>query len=132
MIEKRKFNGYNVWVDSDKTQHTESGEISLSEIIAADKELQLDGVPTYVEYLAKICGEEIKGRYPKNKLTFYKRIWLYDGSVEGFKKGFETAQKELFTEDDMRWAILKARIRIDKTEPKYTIDEIINQIKQKQ
>jgi hypothetical protein len=129
-IEKIEINGHYVWVDKDAEikegdyVYVNCSEIKVTEIcqvsgyyneqflfkhnsqihmdyckkiIAASPELKLEGVPTYVEWLA----EENMKQYD----------WVEDIDGRGcFIKGYQTAEKELPTWDDVRKAIELARL----------------------
>jgi hypothetical protein len=115
-IEKIEIKGHYVWVDKDA--EIKEGDwmirpnenpilvtsdfwwdfgVKYHKIIAASPELNLEGVPTYVEWLA----EENMKQYD----------WVEDIDGRGcFIKGYQTAEKELPTWDDVRKAIELARL----------------------
>lgn len=112
-IEKIAVNGHYVWVDKDA--EIKEGDYCLhnniikqaigdtipfankcsEKIIAASPELELEGVPDWVEFQATEYAS--------------KRIELdpvySNGLYYGFLEGHRVARKELFTEDDVRKAI---------------------------
>jgi hypothetical protein len=127
-IEKIEINGHYVWADKDaeidfneyyiscfsgkilqRTKKMDIVEVMDNKIIAASPELNLEGVPTYVEWLA----EQEYREYPNNPKD--KPEWYYNRDINCFKKrkvfvkGYRAAEKELYTEDDVRKAIEMAR-----------------------
>jgi hypothetical protein len=112
-----------VWVDKDveatpddikkgKGRYYKNEDI-MCKIIAASPELNLEGVPTYVEWLAEQS-------YPISE------VWNYEQSLIrklAFIRGYQTAEKELFTEGDVIKAVFLAR----KWE-KMNIEQIIRRI----
>lgn len=118
-IEKISVDGYYVWVDKDA--EIKVGDIVLEDLIngnylimtihtlndidteiqakimAASPELKLKRIPTY-EALRAL---EYAKPYVKDIKDDEDYAW-HGGLIQGFKEGFNTAQKELFTEEDMR------------------------------
>lgn len=104
-IEKIAVNGHYVWIDKDaKVKESDiyyvnnsSGkriENILPHIVAADKELKLEGIPTYVDYLANnYCN------------SFEFNDCCGTTADVDFAEGYKAAEKDLFTEDDVRKAI---------------------------
>jgi hypothetical protein len=140
-IEKIEINGHYVWVDKDAEIKENTNTINQGlngdwfwnskydaiarigditrfdfKIIAASPELGLEGIPTYVEWLAK---EEV-GWWDKND----------DQDAMNFIKGYQTAEKELYTEDDVRKAIEMAQKTNWRDRHTYSEKEIIEQVKQ--
>lgn len=149
-IEKKQVNGHYVWVDKDVETMTntpigycynslksesdwEDKDIvlhqgtmpiyhfrGLQKIIAASPELNLEGVPSYVEWLAwKDEGRKcLDAEFLRAK----------------FIKGYQTAEKELFTKEDIIKAIA---VGYDWCHQKHIpsesmINNFIEQLKQKQ
>ena len=147
-IEKIKINKHYVWVDKDaeiKLNDYYFSKISniifrrkyghwienydkkiYQKIIAASLELKLEGVPSYAEWLA------VK-EYPITKGGSMLMPSSFDldqsNRQSGFIKGYQTAEKELFTEDDLRKAIEMARFG-GKITTHYSEEEIIEKLKQ--
>jgi hypothetical protein len=95
-------------------------------ILAASPELEIESIPDYVYWLAEQWIDENEHRWSNNTNEL-------GNNYGSFIKGYRTAEQEMFTEDDMKRAILQARIR-DKENPphpKYSIESIIEQIKLK-
>ena len=147
-IEKIAVNGHYVWVDKDaeikegdmcyfiptslfngeigkvnKNVIEDNGKYGMifNKIVAADAELELQGIklkgiPTYVEFLS---NEHNKTYFDYDKTNTQPN---YD-----FISGYKAAEKDLFTEDDVKEAIEIARIyHIDSV----TTFDIIQQIKE--
>jgi len=122
-------NGSKSFIPKDKFGLSMNDEMLITDvvkIIAASPELELEGIPDYVEWLAEqwIDANEHKWSNNTNEIG---------DNYGSFIKGYKTAEQEMFTEDDMKRAILQARIR-DKENPphpKYSIESIIEQIKLK-
>lgn len=131
-IEKIEINGHHIWVDKDaeikegdwfyNPRHKGLGinynPDGCYKIVAQDTELNLEGVPSFGEYF-HLKDQEI--------LDIHKK---------GFQDGYKIAEKELFTEEDMRKAIKLARKKgdynFDGKSYSYinTEEEIIEQLKQ--
>lgn len=143
-IEKIAVNGHYVWVDKDAK--VKEGDIYyvnnssgkrienilphpsgfVAKIVAADKELKLEGIPTYVDYLANIYCNSFE----------FNDCCGTTADVD-FAEGYKAAEKDLFTEDDVKRAIQLAQETVisdlrfeDSREHKYSEAEIIEQLKQ--
>ena len=127
-IEKIQINGHYVWVDKDAEikegewfynpfqgiVSVDSNSDGCIKIIAASPKLNLEGVPTYVEWLAE--RETISNEF---------------NSEKSFIKGYQTAEKELPTWDDVRKAIELVRpVGFPQSLWDKTTEEVIEQLKQ--
>jgi hypothetical protein len=145
-IEKIAVNGDYIWVDKDA--EIKEGELcidgymnilpfadlselglgydknTIHKIIAASTELNLKGIPTYVEWLALQKIKEISSKQ-------FLSLGTLANIGDGFIIGYQTAEKELFTEDDVRKAILKSFLLGVEREQysKELEEEIIEQLK---
>jgi hypothetical protein len=120
IIEKIPFKGHYIWVD--RSTLAKDGDYNFDgysitkvdlnvpkyygegchPIIAASTELNLEGIPMYSEYLAKKLDDRIQDP------SFYDEgEWLIRKSA--FIEGHKAAEKELFTEEDLRKAIVLSR-----------------------
>lgn len=134
-IEKIEINGYYVWIDKDEVVgwsynglcYNDDGTIgkpnnlNSKKIIAASSELELKGIPTYVDYLANnYCN------------SFEFNDCCGTTADVDFAEGYKAAEKDLFTEDDVRKAIEMARdIDYNGTNDFFcTENEIIQDLKQ--
>ena len=146
-IEKIAVNGHYVWVDKDaeikegdmcyliptslfgggigkvnKNVIEDNGKNGMifNKIIAADAGLELDGVPTYVEFLSN--------EYNK---TFFDYDETDTKPNYDFISGYKAAEKELPTWADVRKAIQLARVLENQGSMfKYSEAEIIEKLKQ--
>ena len=132
-IDKIEVNGYHVWVDKDmeiekgKTFLTRDNDIHKNYgynygnrvIIAASTELGLKEVPTYVEYLAEQYAVS------KSSADVFKQAHKTD-----FINGFQTAEKELFTEEDVRKAIelTKSSAFVKRIHNSHVPDELLDDV----
>lgn len=135
-IEKIAVNGYYVWVDKDEIVgwsyngicYNDDGRIgkpnnpNSKKIIAASPELKLKGVPSYARYKALEYSKPLEKEVKSDE----DYDW-YMGSYKGFEYGYLEAEKELFTEDDVRKAIELAREGYSSI---HSEEEIIEQLKQ--
>ena len=130
-IEKIAVNGHYVWIDKDaKVKESDiyyvnnsSGkriENILPHIVAADKELKLEGIPTYVDYLANnYCN------------SFEFNDCCGTTADVDFAEGYKAAEKDLFTENDVRRAIeLAQEWDIHNNCFKWKSEDVIEQLKQ--
>ena len=161
-IEKIAINGNYVWVDKDveikegdmcvdiahnvivkptDLEWANSNSDNLKVIVAASPELNLEDVPSYVEYLATKKLYEKYPYHPPQDDGYLKDMFkegyesaekeksdeLLTKYQEGMKKGLELS-KELFTEEDVIKAIVMSA-----TSPTDNLmdrcDEIINHLK---
>jgi hypothetical protein len=120
-----------VWVDKDveatpddikegKGRYYKNEDI-MCKIIAASPELHLKGVPTYVEWLAK--------DYANNSAVTNYEEGINVGKYQGFIKGYQTAEKELFTEEEVREVFHVGRLYQGR-EGDTTLEQILEQLKQ--
>jgi len=139
-IKKITINGHYVWVDRDAK--IKEGDLLIYDkkcirnwdntfnkpgmdwnvlntykIIAVSPELNLEGVPSYVEYLAEHSSEVQEATYTTQHKITYKH---------GFIDGYRRSEKELFTEDDVKTAIELAK----KDYLRYTEEQIIEHLKE--
>lgn len=121
-----------VWVDKSQqasiTLFYGKEPITYSgKLIAASSELNLD-VPTYVEWLAyNHASQKLK-----RPITIYKHLQQNVAEYVSFTEGYQTAEKKLFTEEEVRKAIelsKKCSVKSDGVYFSYTENEIIEQLK---
>lgn len=118
-----------IWVDKsiqasvtlfyDKEPKTYSGNL-----VAASPGLNLD-VPTYIEYLAEQM-------YPKIAVKVDNTLTIDSNALIrlGFIKGYQTAEKELFTEEEVRKAIelTKSSAFVKRIHNSYVPDELLDDV----
>ena len=105
-IDKIAVDGHYVWVDevvgwsynglcyNDDGTIGKPNNLNSKKIIAASSELELKGIPTYVDYLANnYCN------------SFEFNDCCGTTADVDFAEGYKAAEKDLFTEDDVRKAI---------------------------
>ena len=91
----------------------------IKKIIAASPELNLEGVPLYVELLAE-------QEYPTASFGLSVEC---ERERKAFIKGYQKAEKELFTEEEVREVFHVGRLYQGR-EGDTTLEEIIEQLKQ--
>lgn len=98
--------------------------LNTNKIIAASPELKLKGIPSYARYKALEYSKPIE-KEVKSESDY---DWCL-GAYQGFEAGYKVAEKDLFTEEDVRKAIV-----LSATSPTDNLidrcDEIIEQLKQ--
>lgn len=119
--------GTNAWngnILSDDTDEKGYDLSNVAKIIAASPELKLKGIPSYARYKAleysKLIEKEVKNESDYD--------WCL-GAYQGFEAGYKVAEKDLFTKEDVRKAIV-----LSATSPTDNLidrcDEIIERLKQ--
>jgi hypothetical protein len=103
-----------------------SGDVEL--VFDKIKEIKLSEVQELiygysVEKMADSYRRQIDGEEKLSVLFIEKLAY-----IEGFKAHQKLVKDKLFTVEDMRRAIVQARVRIDGVSPKYTRDEIIQSL----
>jgi hypothetical protein len=85
---------------------------------------ELDGIPLLPKEVVEDDVEKLAENYAliDNEFEKYK-------CTQDFKVGYKAATKT-FSEEDLRKAILMSRIRIGNKSPKYSIEEIVQSLKQ--
>lgn len=100
-------NGNKSFIPKDEFGLPTNDEMLITDvvkIIAASPELELEGVPDYVEWLAD--------EYSKNKSS---SSVFTEAHKRDFIKGYKTAEQEMFTEEDLIKAIALSMKYNDKT-----------------
>ena len=131
-IDKIAVDGHYVWVDevvgwsynglcyNDDGTIGKPNNLNSKKIIAASSELELKGIPTYVDYLANnYCN------------SFEFNDCCGTTADVDFAEGYKAAEKDLFTENDVRRAIeLAQEWDIHNNCFKWKSEDVIEQLKQ--
>lgn len=136
-IKKIEFNRHYIWIDEDEAEGWsynglcynddktigKPNNLNNKKIIAASPELKLKGIPSYARYKALEYSKPIE-KEVKSESDY---DWCL-GAYQGFEAGYKVAEKELFTEDDVRKAIV-----LSATSPTDNLidrcDEIVERLK---